>query len=92
MGEANDEDYCSAGGMAVDLGEYRRFSPGDVIRVPGYATAGGYRVWMVYGVHLGGEKQESTYELLPLDYHAGIHKCHVPCVLLEYDTRIEKVD
>ena len=38
----------------------------DVIRLPGFG--GGFRVWRVIGVHLGGEYQESVLEIIPLDF------------------------
>jgi hypothetical protein len=38
---------------------------GELIRVA--ARSGGFRVWRVTGVFLGGEKQESVVELETLD-------------------------
>lgn len=38
---------------------------GAIIRVP--APAGGYRVWRVIGIFLGGENQEGVIELEMLD-------------------------
>lgn len=37
----------------------------DIIRVPAYS--GGFRVWRVIGIFLGGEEQESVIELETLD-------------------------
>ena len=37
----------------------------DIIRVP--ANSGGWRVWRVIGVFLGGEHQESVVEIETLD-------------------------
>lgn len=38
---------------------------GQILRCP--AHSGGYRVWQVVGVYLGGEKQEGVAELVTLD-------------------------
>lgn len=43
----------------------RSWEPGDLIRVPAYS--GGFRVWRVVGVFLGGEHQESVIEIETLD-------------------------
>lgn len=37
----------------------------EIIRVRAYS--GGFRVWRVVGIHLGGENQESVVELETLD-------------------------
>lgn len=66
------------------------YSVGDVIRHENYETAGGYRVWLVIGVFLGGEKQEGTYELRPLDVKEN-KPIQVPVVILDMSTSIEWV-
>ena len=68
----------------------RGFKPGDTIRMPHYETTGGYRVWTVQGVHLGGEWQEGTYNLRPVDVHDN-ETIHVPCIILETHPSIERV-
>ena len=68
----------------------RGFKPGDTIRMPHYETAGGFRVWNVQGVHLGGEWQEGTYQLVPVDVHDN-EPIHVPCIILETHPGIERV-
>lgn len=45
--------------------ERKSWKVGDIIRVPGYA--GGFRVWRVIAVCLGGTDQESVIELETLD-------------------------
>lgn len=47
------------------MSDARFWSVDDVVRLP--AVSGGYRVWIVVGVHLGGENQESVIELKTLD-------------------------
>jgi hypothetical protein len=68
----------------------RSFSTGDTLRMPHYETAGGYRVWKVEGVHLGGEKQEGTYHLKAVDIKDNA-EIHVPCIILETHPSIEVV-
>jgi len=68
----------------------QRFSVGDVIRIPHYKTAGGFRCWKVVGVHLGGTKQEGTYALYPLDVLTN-ENVHVPCIILETHPGIVRV-
>jgi hypothetical protein len=68
----------------------RSFSTGDTLRMPHYETAGGYRVWKVEGVHLGGEKQEGTYHLKTVDIKDNA-EIHVPCIILETHPSIEVV-
>lgn len=75
-------------GLLVRSG--RSYSVGEVIRIPHYETAGGFRVWKVVGVHLGGEKQEGTYHLRPLDVKDNA-EIHVPCIVLETHPEIELV-
>jgi hypothetical protein len=70
--------------------EIQRFTVGDVIRMPHYPTCGGFRCWKVIGEHLGGVKQEGTYELLPLDV-VGNEAVHVPCLMLETHPEIVRV-
>lgn len=55
---------------------------GDIIRVP--AHSGGFRVWRITGVFLGGEHQESVVELKTLDRARNTEgRMIVPCELLE---------
>lgn len=68
----------------------RTFDVGDTIRMPHYETAGGFRVWKVEGVHLGGEKQEGTYHLKPVDMKEN-SEIHIPCIILETHPEIELV-
>jgi len=69
----------------------RSFSVGDVLRMRHYATAGGFRVWVVEGVYLGAEKQEDTYHLRAVDIDDNA-EIHVPCIILETHTEIEVVN
>lgn len=70
--------------------ESKGFNCGDTIRMPHYPTAGGFRVWKITGVHLGATRQESTYELIPLD--ASENKpINVPCIILETHPGIERM-
>lgn len=74
-----------------DMKGKQSFSPGDVIRMPHYATCPNqWRVWYVSGVHLGGSGQEGTYELLPVDVMPN-EPVHVPCIMLETHMLIERV-
>ena len=67
------------------------YSVGDVIRHENYETVGGgWRVWKVVGVYLGGAKQEGTYELLPLDLMEN-KPIQVPTVILDMSTSVEWV-
>lgn len=66
------------------------FEVGDTIRMPHYETSGGFRVWIVRSVHLGGDYQEGTYHLMPLDVHKN-ESIHVPCIMLETHPSIERV-
>lgn len=71
----------------------RDFSPGDVIQMPHYQTAGGpirTRAWKITGVHLGGENQEGTYQMIPLDYCEN-QPIHVPCVMLDQHPLVKRV-
>ena len=70
--------------------EPTRFKPGDTIRMPHYETSGGFRVWKVVGVHLGGQDQEGTYELITLDALEN-EKIHVPCIMLELHPLIQRM-
>lgn len=71
-------------------GEIRHFVPGDTIRMKHYATAGGYRVWKVDAVLLGGTYQEGTYRLKVLDL-AENDTIFVPCIMLDLHPGIERV-
>jgi hypothetical protein len=87
-----DWKYLGEGSMDVDSIKDvtpRRLNPGDVIRIPHYATRKGcFRVWQVTGVHLGALGQESTYALKTLDMED--HKpIHVPCAMLDLLDGIE---
>lgn len=66
----------------------KQYRVGDVIRLPHYETAGGFRVWQVVAVKLGGTKQEGTYELIPLDVHPN-ETIEVPCLMLETHQGLE---
>lgn len=94
MAQLEDGGCTSAGGLLCDLGLYKRpsrtFKPGDVLRMPHYATVGGFRVWVVQGVHLGAEKQESTYQLKAIDMKDNA-EIHIPCIILETHPEIERV-
>lgn len=68
----------------------RSFGVDDTIRIPHYKTTGGFRVWKVHGVHLGGTYQEGTYRLVPLDVKDN-ETIHVPCIILETHPGIERV-
>lgn len=61
---------------------HKAWKPGDVIRCP--AHSGGFRVWRVTGVYLGGEKQEGVIELETLDWKANTQgRMCVPVDLLD---------
>ena len=47
------------------MNQKNQWNVGAIIRVP--ANGGGFRVWRVIGVWLGGENQESVIELETLD-------------------------
>lgn len=66
------------------------FKVGDVLRLPHYETSGGFRVWQVVGVHLGGTYQEGSYRLIPLDVHDN-ESLHVPCIMLETHPALERL-
>jgi len=71
--------------------ETRKFTVGDVIRMPGYQTQPGrFRCWKVVGVYLGGTNQEGSYELYPLDILRN-KIINVPCLILETHPHIVKV-
>lgn len=54
----------------------------DIIRAPAYS--GGFRVWRVVGVFLGGTAQESVIEIETLDRIENTQgRMCVPCELLE---------
>jgi hypothetical protein len=94
MADLENGKCTSVGGLVCDLGLYKRpnrtFKPGDTLRMSHYATAGGFRVWTVQGVHLGGEKQEGTYHLRVVDMKDNA-EIHVPCIILETHPEIELV-
>jgi hypothetical protein len=69
--------------------EAKTFVVGDTIRMPHYATAGGFRVWKVIGQYLGGTRQEGTYALQPLDV-VDNQPIQVPCIILETHPGIER--
>jgi len=73
-----------------DPNDKKRLNCGDVIRMKHYPTRGGFRCWKVIGCHLGGTNQESTYALKPLDVLDN-HEIHVPCLMLENHTGVERV-
>ncbi len=68
----------------------RSFLVHDVLRMPHYDTVGrgAYRVWKVVAVHLGGENQEGSYELEPVDI-LGNGRIAVPCIILETHREVE---
>jgi hypothetical protein len=60
----------------------KHWKTGDIIRVPAYG--GGYRVWRVSAVLLGGTSQESVIELETLDRIASEEgRLLVPIEILE---------
>jgi len=64
------------------MSEKQCYRVGDIIRCRAYS--GGYRVWRVVGVFLGGEKQESVVELETLDrLHNTQGRMCIPYELLE---------
>ena len=68
----------------------KNYTVGDTIRMPHYDTSGGFRVWSIEGVHLGGTYQEGTYHLKCLDVHDN-EEIHVPCIILETHPEIEQI-
>lgn len=60
----------------------RTWKVDDLIRVP--AHSGGFRVWRVIGVFLGGEHQESVIEIETLDRHRNTEgRMCIPVELLD---------
>lgn len=76
--------------METETMTITRYNVGDTLRMKHYPTAGGYRVWKVYGVHLGATRQEGTYHLIPVDVSDN-EAIHVPCLMLETHPGIERV-
>ena len=70
--------------------ETQRYQVGDTLRMKHYPTATGFRVWKVVGQHLGGEGQEGTYALTPLDVSEN-EPIHVPCIMLEMHPNVERL-
>jgi hypothetical protein len=66
------------------------YKPGDVIRMKDYPTKEGWRLWKVIAVNLGALRQESSYELKPLDRKEN-KPIEVPCVMLELHPGIERM-
>jgi len=61
------------------------WTPGEIIRT--CAHSGGFRVWRVVGVHLGGMNQESVIEVETLDRHKNTQgRMFVPEELLSTAT------
>lgn len=62
--------------------EHKSWKPGDIIRCR--ACSGGFRVWRVTGVYLGGTDQESVIGLETLDrvHSTEGHELTVPIELL----------
>lgn len=62
---------------------------GKLLRLPRGSEQGGFRVWQVMAVCLGGTGQEDHYELAPLDLAMGnnpegkTRKSLVPCWILD---------
>jgi len=73
-----------------DKNENKRFNCGDVIRMKRNPHTGGFRCWKVIGCHLGAGNQESTYALKPIDVIEN-HEIHVPCIMLENHSAIERI-
>ena len=70
----------------------KSWAPGDVIRVP--AFSGGFRVWQVESVELGGENQESVVGIRTLDRHPAdfdVPRMYVPVEILEHLTQAGEV-
>lgn len=64
------------------MAQSRSWNVGDIIRAPAYS--GGFRVWRVVGVFLGGAAQESVIEIETLDrIETDQGRMCVPCELLE---------
>ena len=64
------------------LNQHKSWKPGDVIRCA--ANAGGFRVWRVTGVYLGGEKQEGAGALGTLELQVDTQgRVWVPVDLLD---------
>jgi len=70
--------------------QLQRFRVGDIIRMPHYATCGGFRCWKVIAEILGGVKQEGTYQLQPLDVSDN-ETIQVPCLILESHPEITRI-
>lgn len=68
----------------------KSWKPNDLIRVPAYS--GGFRVWRVTGVFLGGESQEDVIELETLDRTRNTQgRLLVPVELLNASMGAEKL-
>ena len=72
------------------VGKIEQYVVGDVIRMHHYPACGGFRCWKITAVHLGGVKQEGSYELLPLDVLVN-ETINVPCIILETHPGIVRV-
>jgi len=83
----DENNWCSS---APDKGGFR---PGDILRMANFASRGGYRLWRVVEVALGGLNQESVYRLQALDKgeYADDHPIYVPCLILETCPGIERL-
>ena len=62
------------------------FNVNDIFRLPAYG--GGFRVWVVVGVFLGAESQESIIEIRVLDKNPATKSdepvcLHVPVAIME---------
>jgi len=80
---------CKDDNAKTDI-KFRSYNVGDTIRMPNYPTATGFRVWKIVAEKLGGEGQESTYELNPLDVLEN-HKIEIPTIILESHSVIERI-
>lgn len=68
----------------------RDYKVGDTITMPHYETKPGRnRVWKIVRVALGGNGQEGTYSLEPLDMMRG-EPIEVPCIMLETHPGIQR--
>lgn len=74
--------YPAFRAVEVIVTQARSWKPGNIIRAPAYS--GGFRVWRVVGVYLGGTAQKSVIEIETLDRIANTQgRMCVPCELLE---------
>ncbi len=74
------------------MGDLRELDVGCVIRMPAFGPRGSWRLWYVSAHRMGATREESLWELVPLDCEPGDPElCQVPAIILETHPSIEVV-